>query len=72
MSDALACNGPNCGSHATAPFLGWWHLQNASLVQLHGADERMDFCSWDCLIGFVAAHASEVQAFERRMAGAEE
>ena len=67
MTDALSCDGPGCDQVAAAPFLGWWQLVNASLVQKLGDPGRMDFCSWACLGAFVLDQAGDVAEIERRI-----
>ena len=67
MSDALSCDGKDCSSTSSAPFLGWWHLQNASLVRVFGQRDRLDFCSWECLGAFVFEAAEDVAEMQKRI-----
>lgn len=67
MSDALACDGPDCQNTALAPYLGWWRLESAALVVVMGQRDRLDFCSWECLGAFVMQEAGTVRDLERRL-----
>lgn len=68
MSDALSCDGPDCGKTGSPPYLGWWRLENAALVVIAGEQrDRLDFCSWECLGAFVMQEAGTVRDLERRL-----
>lgn len=69
MADARRCDGPDCDHTAESPFLGWWRLENASLVVTFGESDRLDFCSWACLGAFVMHKAGDVAELERRLNG---
>lgn len=68
MADALRCDGPGCGKADVEPYLGWWRLENTSLVRLLGDRDRLDFCSWQCLGAFVLDQSGDVAEMERRIA----
>ncbi len=68
MSDALACDGPDCEQTGRSPFLGWWTLENTSLLVTLGDLDRLHFCSWQCLGAFVMEKSGDVADLSRRIA----
>lgn len=67
MTDALACDGPDCAATATSPYIGWWQVENLSLVVTAAEPHRLHFCSWGCVGAFVMAQAGTVRELERRL-----
>lgn len=67
MADALKCDATGCDHYAAPPYLGWWHLTNASLLQVYGVKTRIDFCSWECLGAFVMQEAGTVADLQQRI-----
>lgn len=47
--------------------VGWWHLENASIVGIQGVPDDLHFCSWACLGSYVMAEAGVVAAFEQSL-----
>lgn len=68
MTEVLRCDGPDCGKLSDGPALGWWSLENESLIVVYGAEVGpFHFCSFECAGRFVLDRAGGMAELEQQL-----